>query len=532
MSHLPIGLVAAALLSVSAVHAAPKKPTLSPGDRWWADVSAIASDANEGRLTGSPGYFRAAAYVEDRLKAIGLKPGGENGGFRQTVTLEQQAIDNANSSAALNGQPFAVGQDLLISGRGAPAPASVDAPLVFLGYGLHIPGRGYDDFAGLDLKGKVAVVIAGGPADLPGPDKSNARSRRARYLAAAGAVGVITLTTVKQTEIPWDRTVLNSTQPAMYLTDTSLRESPDNFFTGNMNLAVAERLFAGSGHTYAEVAALADASAPVPRFALPGRFTAKVATKKDKVISANIVARLDGADAKLKREYVVVSAHLDHLGIGQPIDGDPLFNGAMDNASGVANVLDIAARLKTGPRLKRSVLFVFVTAEEKGELGSHVFAERPTVRKAGVVADLNFDMPLPLWPLKSVIVLGADESTLGAAAQQVSKRMRLPIAPDPLPDRNSFTRSDQYSWVKAGVPALAFKFGFAKDTPEFEIEKQWRATRYHAPSDDLAQPNIHKEDAARLNAYVAAIAAAVANGKKRPEWSPFSGFNPANSKPL
>jgi Zn-dependent M28 family amino/carboxypeptidase len=325
--------------------------------------------------------------------------------------------------------------------------------------------------------------------------------------------------------------VVNATQPAMYLTDPSLRESPDHFFSASIDLAIAERLFAGSGHTYAEVAALADASAGVPRFDLSGRLTAKVVTQKASVTSANIVARLDGADPKLKGEYVVVSAHLDHLGIGQPINGDALFNGAMDNASGVASVLDIAERLKAGKRPKRSVLFVLVTAEEKGELGSHQFAERPPVPKGSIVADLNFDMPLPLWPLKSVIVLGDAESTLGAVARQVSAQQKLPIAPDPLPDRNSFTRSDQYSFVKAGIPALAFKFGFALNTPEFEIEKQWRATRYHAPSDDLDQPNIHKADAVRLDAYVAGIAAAIANAPSPPQWLATSAFNPSNAKP-
>ena len=202
----------------------------------------------------------------------------------------------------------------------------------------------------------------------------------------------------------------------------------------------------------------------------------------------------------------------------------------MDDASGVASVLDIAKRLSTGPRPKRSVIFLIVTAEEKGLLGSTYYATRPTVAKSAIVADLNFDMPLPLWPLKTVLAQGDHESTLGADAQAVAAAQGLSLVADPLPDRNSFTRTDQYSFVRKGVPALAFKFGFAKGTPEFEIEHQWRANRYHAPSDDLDQPGVLKDEAVKLDAYVAAIAARVANADEKPAWLPTSVFAHPESK--
>jgi Zn-dependent M28 family amino/carboxypeptidase len=500
---------------------------MTPVAQWWADVSALASDAMEGRLTGTPGYDRAADYVISRLKAEGLKPAGVNG-YLQPIGLEQQFVDQDSSRASLvaaDGKeaPLKVGDQLLIAAGGGPRPAMVDAPLVFIGYGLNLPAQGYDDFARQDLKGKVVVVMAGGPDTISGPIKSDARSARNKALAKAGALGIIALIPPKQVEIAWTRQKLIAHQPGMYFTDLSLRDTADNFFTATLDPGQSEILFTGSGHTFAEMSALSDASKPAPRFALAFRLKATIAATRSPVHSANIVAQLEGVDPKLKSEFVVVSAHLDHLGVGEAINGDRINNGAMDDASGVAAVLDIAHRLKNGPRPRRSIVFAFFTGEEKGLLGSHYFAARPSVPKAGIVADMNFDMPLPLWTLKSVYIPGETESTLGADARVVAARQGLAVVPDPLPDRNVFIRADQYSFVREGVPSLFFKFGFAKDTPEFQIEHDWRATRYHSPSDDLEQP-IMKEEAVKLDAYVAALTAHVANADTRPQWLPGSVF--------
>ena len=400
----------------------------------------------------------------------------------------------------------------------------MDAPLVFIGYGLHLPDQGHDDFRGVDLKGKIAVVISGGPADIAGPIKADARSNRAKALAEAGAVGLISVTTPHQVEIPWARLKLLAGQPGMYLDGAPLRDSAKPMFSASVDPDQADLLFAGSGHSFAELTALADASGPMPVFPLAQRLKATVAAKRTKLTSPNLIAKLEGSDPKLKGDYVVVSAHLDHLGVGAPINGDRIYNGAMDDASGVACVLDIAQRLKSGPRPKRSVLFLIVTAEEKGLLGSRFYAERPTVPKGAIVADFNFDMPLPLWPLKDVLVQGDHESTLGDDARAVGSAQGLTLIADPLPDRNSFTRTDQYSFVKAGVPALAFKFGFPKGTPAFQIEHDWRATRYHAPSDDLKQPGVLKDEAVKLDDYVAAVMRKVADDPARPHWLETSVF--------
>jgi Zn-dependent M28 family amino/carboxypeptidase len=505
-------------------------PALSPAAaQWWADIGALAGDDKEGRATGSSGYLRAADYVTARFKAEGLKPAGVEG-YLQAVALEQQIVDQTASSAELvtgdgSTTPLPVGEDVLIAAGGAPRPSGVDAPLVFLGYGLHLPRQGYDDFADIDVKGKIVVVLGGGPADIPGPVKANARFGRTKLLGKLGAAGIISLTTPHQIEIPWARQKLLGGQPGMYLAEAALRDVGDGFFAGSLDPEKSEVLFKGSGHSFAELCALADASKPLPRFALPQRLKSAIVARRESVSSPNLVAMLPGRDPKRASQFVAISAHLDHLGVGAPINGDSIYNGAMDDASGVAAVLDIAHRLKHGAKPpQRSILFVIFTAEEKGLLGSHYYAARPTVPQGSIVADLNFDMPLPLWPLTSVIAQGEGESTLGEVARAAAGVSRLTLAPDPLPDRNSFIRTDQFSFVREGIPALAFKFGFAKDTPEFQIEHDWRATRYHSPSDDLLQPGVLAEEAVKLDAFVAALALRVADEDPRPAWLPTSVF--------
>lgn len=511
------------LLLATAAQAAPDARV----DRWWRDVTTLSADDMEGRGAGTPGHERAATYVEGRLREIGLSPAGEKGSFRQAVAIEEQRVDAARSSVTLQAggrtTPLVVGTDLIVSGGGGPRAGKVGGSLVFVGYGLHLPALGHDDFAGLDLKGKIAVAIAGGPTGLPGAAKAASRAERVKYLGERGAIGVILLTPPKQVEIPWERQKAIAGSPGRYLADRKLRVMKDNFLAANLDPTRSELLFEGSGHSFAELSALSDAGRPVPTFALPARLSADITTTRKQLVSPNIVARLPGSDAKPAREHVVLTAHLDHLGLAST-GTDRVYNGTLDNAAGVATLLDVAERLKAGPRLKRSVLIVLVTGEEGGLLGSTRFAQGPTVAPRSVVADLNFDMALPLFPLRSIIALGAEESTLGAAAQAVGEAMALPVVPDPLPDRNSFIRSDQYSFVRAGVPALAFKFGFAKNSPEATIEADWRANRYHSVRDDIDQPGIEKADAIRLDDYVAALTRSIADAPDRPRWLATSIF--------
>jgi hypothetical protein len=523
-----IMLIPLAFLALAA--AASAESLSKPAAQWWTDITVLAGDSTEGRETGSSGYMRAADYVISRFEAEGLAPAGTQG-YLQPVQFEQQRVDQRASSLDLVAADGAVtslraGEDSRIGTGGAPLPQYVDAPLVFAGYGLHLPKQGQDDFADLNVRGKIVVVLSGGPAALSGPIKSAARFARTSLLGKLGAVGIISLTTPHQIEIPWERQRLLALRPGMYLADASLRETPDGFFGATVDPAKSETLFAGSGHTFAELCAIADASEPLPHLDLPLRLTARIVAARERLSSPNLVAKLPGRDRKLAAQYVALSAHLDHLGMGAPVNGDKIFHGAMDDASGVATVLDIAHRLKRGARPRRSILFLVFTAEEKGLLGSHYFAERPTVPASSIVADLNFDMPLPLWKLAKVFAPGEDESTLGADARAVAEAQGLAMTPDPLPDRNVFIRTDQFSFVRRGIPALAFKFGFAKGTPQFDIEHDWRANRYHSPSDNLEQPGVMKEEAVKLDGYVAALARRVADAAGRPEWLPGSVFNP------
>lgn len=493
---------------------------------WWADVGMLSSDAMEGRLTGTRGYDRAAAMVVERLRALGLEPAGTEG-FYQRVEFEEQFLDPGAARVSLvaggTETPLRVPEDLVVSRR-APLPQRIDAPLVFVGYGLHIPEANHDDFAGMDLRGKIAVYVSGGPASISGPLKSHARAERARLLAERGAVGAIAITTTGQQESPWARSVASAGQSGMYFADPAIRNVPGTSFEASLNPLEAERLFVHSAQRFAAVAALADASGAVPRFELRQSLRGTLAPRTRRLASPNIAARLPGSDPRLRAEHVVLSAHLDGLGLGAPANGDAIYNGALDNAAGAAALLDIAAELRrTRARPRRSLLFLFVTGEEKGLLGARYFSRRPTVPRQSIVANLNYDMALPLYPLRSIIVIGAEESSIGAEAAAAAQPIGIPLVPDPFPNRNSFTRSDQYAFIEQGVPAVAFKFGFAAGTPEAETERAWRATHYHSPSDDGSQP-VFREDEIRLHDFIAGLALNIANAEMRPRWNETSFF--------
>ncbi|MEJ7926161.1 M28 family metallopeptidase [Sphingobium sp. AN641] len=520
----PFAALTPLLLLAAPTAAAPPEDR---GAAWWAHVDYLASDALEGRLTGSPGHEKAVRYVIGQFQALGLKPAGVDG-YRQPIAFTEQVVIADRSSAALVGpsgeRPLSVPGDIIISGRGGAAPQALDAPMVFAGYGLHLPDAGHDDFAGLDLAGKVVVVLSGGPATISGALKSHARSERATWLASRGALGLIELVTPRQVEIPWDRRMALASQPGMYFSDPAMRDTATPFLSAQFDPAKSALLFAGSGRDFAPIAAAADAAAPVAAFPLAVRLKASVVTRRADLASPNVIAVLPGADRRLKNEYVVLSAHVDGLGVGTPIRGDAIYNGALDNASGVATLIEIARQLRRQKaRPRRSILFAIVTAEEKGLLGARYFARRPTVPRDSIVADLNFDMALPIFPLTSVTPLGYDQSTLGKDAEVVGAALGLPIAPDPFPDRNTFIRSDQYAFIREGIPALFFKYGFKAGTAEAEKEKAWRANIYHSPFDDAQQP-VMTDQAVRMNNYVAALTMRIANAKTRPSWNDDSFF--------
>jgi Zn-dependent M28 family amino/carboxypeptidase len=553
ISRLCLAIVAATVAgSMPAVMAQGRPVTpadQAAGQAWWAHIKTLADDSMEGRLTGSQGYLRAATYVVTQFEGAHLQPAGVNG-YYQPVKFDVTRVVAEKSSLALvvNGvkQSLSIGPDGVLAAR-ANQPKTVAGPLVFIGYGLHLPEAKYDDFDSPEvpwpsLKGKIVVLINGGPADLPMALKSFARTQPLqKALADAGALGAITIPTPKSMDFPWDRVVSNSSQSGMRLAPTpedaaiaaghpALADQRAPMFAAQFNPAQAEKLFAGSGHSFAEMLALADAQKPLPRFDLKKNLMATVALENGGVESPNIVAKFEGSDPALKNEYVIVSAHLDHLGIGAPIHGRTIYAGAMDDASGVASVIEIAKNFAHQPlRPKRSMLFLVFTGEEKGLLGSRYFAGHPTVPEGSIVADLNMDMFIPIFPLKKLHVQGLVESTLADDARAVGAEHHIEIAVDPEPDRNSFTRTDQYSFVLAGIPALAMKFGWVAGSLEQKAWRQWLAERYHSTEDNLSQP-VDTAAAAQFNSFLGDLARRVANDPGRPHYVASSFFHRFETK--
>lgn len=502
----------------------------APAARWWSHMQVLASDKLEGRLTGSPGHRKAVEYAAQQLKKAGLKPAGTDGYF-QPVSFVRQLIDESHSKLELlrggTAEQLSFADDSYL----VPVPdlaSNLEAPLVFVGYGLTVPEKGIEDLKGLDLKGKVVVYLYGAPSFLPGPLSAHAQSiaERWRALKEAAAVGVVRVFDPDNMDIPWARLSTTRTKPNFSLADPLLIENSGLQVSVSVNPAKAEKWFEGSQHRFAEILALAKDNKPLPKFDLPARIRVTAKQISENVTSDNVVALIPGSDPKLKNEYLVVSAHIDHFGVGTPINGDSIYNGALDNASGCATLLETAASMaKAKQKPRRSVIFLLPTAEEQGTLllGSEFFVRRPTVPINAIVANVNVDAILPLFPLKSLIVLGMDESDLGDDVRAVASRVELEILPDPYPKRVLFIRSDQYSFVRQGIPALWPREGFRLGTPEDAKIKQWLTERYHAPSDDLQQP-MDRQSVEAFNRAFVSLVLQVANRETRATWNENSFF--------
>jgi hypothetical protein len=544
-----------ALATLLAVAAAPQSPDLaSEGKAWWAHVQVLADDKLEGRNVGTTGYDMAVDYVEAQFKAIGLKPAGTSG-FRQPVTFDSRTLSADISRLALvrdgKEEVLTVGQDASLNARGE-LDGSTEVRLVFVGYGLSIPDAGWDDLAGQNLRGAIAVYVnAFAPVKVSDNVKSHANTADERWAAMkrAGAVGIATIAlppapaaapaagNPPATPPAQGRTggrgaggggggrgTGTAPAPVITLNDREAQNLAGQQLSLSFTQQGAAKILAGSGHTPAELAQLVRDNKPLPRFALPGTLKARAAVLKETFVANNVAGLVEGSDPALKGEYVVMTAHLDHVGIGRAVNGDTIYNGAMDDASGVAAIIEIARRLKTSKTaVKRSVLFVAVAGEEKGLLGSRYFAARPTVPFDKIVADINLDMFLPLYPLKVIEVQGLAESSLGESVRIAAKELGVEVQTDREPEQNRFIRSDQYSFIRRGVPALAFKFGYEFGSPEERTRLDWVRDRYHQPSDDTTQP-VNLEAAALFNRVIASLLQRVANDTARPTWNVDSFF--------
>lgn len=534
MNRRPIGVC---ILAASLAGAVAQSTDLSTeGKRWWAHVQFLADDKLEGRNVGTPGFDKAVEYVEGQFRAIGLKPAG-TAGFRQPVELDSRLLVPDQSKLALvrDGKEvqLVIGEDASLSAR-AELDGSLEAPMVFVGHGLSIPEAGWDDLAGVDLRGKVAVYVnAFPPIKVSDNVRSHVNTADERWLALkrAGAIGVATMAAPRAggagAVTPAGRgggRGAGTPTPQITLRDRELVDAAGQKVAISFTARGAAALFEGASHTLDELAKLFADGQALPRFALPGTLKAQAALKRETIHSANVAGLFEGSDPALKSEYVIMTAHLDHVGIGRAVNGDAIYNGAMDDASGIASMIEIARLLRTsGTKTKRSVVFVAVTAEEKGLLGSRYFAGRPTVPFKQIVANVNLDMFLPLYPLKVIEVQGFAESSLGESVRAAARTLGVEVQTDREPEQNRFIRSDQYSFIRKGVPALAFKFGYEFGSPEETIRRNWVRDVYHQPGDDTTQP-LNREAAAMFNRVIMTLLRQVANDAARPTWYADSFF--------
>jgi len=490
----------------------------------------LADDLLEGRGTGTRGQELAAKYVAGQFEAFGLEPGGAKGTYFQTVPFREITVDPAACEVSITRQGKTArlkwGEDFLSRGNEFQPDISVDAPLVFVGFGVVNPGRQYDDYAGVDVRGKIVVALPGAPAAFPANERAHFASgvEKRRQAAAHGAVGSISLWTPdSEASLPWSRMPNQVESPAYRWLSSD--GTPNDSFKELRGAAVlsaraSENLFAGAPQSFAEVIT-ASKEGKLHAFALAGTVRLHAVSRHRQVGSPNVIGILRGSDPALAQEYVVYSAHTDHMGIGKPINGDRIYHGAADDASGVSALIELAraySGLAPAQRPARSILFLATTAEEQGLLGADYFARFPTVPQSGIVADLNMDGASVFYAFKDVV--GDDHSTLGDTLARVAASLGLTISPDPMPEQNGFVRADHYAFVRQGIPALSINEGLEARDPKVDGRKfleNWIMTRYHAPSDDMNQPfdfdaTIQFVQIAFLTGYD------VARERQRPSW--------------
>jgi Zn-dependent M28 family amino/carboxypeptidase len=519
-----------AIAPLAAQSAAGSRQVVPPlAARWWNVVSVLADDSLHGRATGTEDYLKAARYVAQEFQKAGLAPAGTDGYFQIAHLATARLVAERSGIALLHdgvADTLKLGTDASIT-LSTTTAAHAEGPMVFVGYGLHFPGV-RDDLGGTSVRGKVAVYLNRLPSGLNATIMAHSRSGRWEALRAAGAIAAIAINEPPAAGGRGGRggagasPVAGGPRPA-----NGLADDPSG---GGVMITVpdsgAARLFAGSGHTYTELVALAnkDSAAVLPTFPLVPTLTAWTELATTPLEAPNVLGMLRGSDPALRDQYVIVSAHLDHLGIGRPVDGDSIYNGAMDNASGIATMLETARAFHDrhiAP--KRSLIFAAVTAEEKGELGSAYLVTHPTVPVGQTVADLNTDMWEPQIPLVGVFGYGADESDLGIDLRQALKLHNLTLMEDPHPEQVRFIRSDQYSFIKRGIPALALKIGYLPGSPGDSVIAEWNRVRYHKPSDDVDQP-VDFDAAIGFDAMYIDLVHLVADRPTRPAWVKGSVF--------
>lgn len=496
-----------------------------------AHMTFLADDALEGRGTGTRGYDLAAKYLRSQLMACGIAGGTKEGAYFQKVPLVRTSVDAAATTMNLGtGKPLQYEKDFLLLDTHGKVEGGASAKAVFVGYGVTAPELGYDDYSGLDVRGRIVVLLdSEAPPSFPPTIRAYYTNHDVKMATAAehGAIGAFYVSSAETARrFPWDFNVRELQIGWNSLRWVNEDGKPDGInsqiqIAGMLNRSAAEVLFAGEEQEFVSVLAGCEKGKP-PRFALSKTVSVHYHARHQRIECVNIVGRLEGSDATLRNEYVVYSAHADHLGIGPMVDGDSIYNGAIDNASGCAVLLEVArafAELRQRPA--RSILFVMVTAEEAGALGSEYFVHNPPVPIGSIVANVNLDGAIALTRVTDVIAWGAEHSTIGATVQQVGRTLDIAVSPDPFPEEGFFVRADQFSFVKRGIPSLFLGMGVNSDRPDVDalaLLKEWLVTKYHSPQDDLRQ-SFEYETAAQQGRFAFLLGHALATEAQRPHWN-------------
>jgi len=497
-----------------------------------AHMAFLADDLLEGRESGTRGFDIAARYVAGQFAQYGVQPKGDRGTYLQAVPLKTGLL--VKNSAVLelrrNGSVEALTHldEFFMAPRLSADEIDFAAPLVFVGFGITAPRFKHDDYAGIKVKGKIAVMLAGNPPGFPSEEGAHYGSRRVKSELAArhGVVSVIYLQTPRTERVlPFAELRQYSDSVAMdWVTADGRGSSEVPGLQGGalLSMSAAAKLFSEVDVKLDAIYAAAAAGQAVPRMDL--KLSARLAQKTTRSVasSSNVVGMIEGADPVLNGEFVVFTAHLDHLGIKPEMAGDNIYNGAMDNASGVATLLEMARLIAQMPvKPKRSILLVAVTGEEKGLLGSDYFANNPTVPASSMVANVNLDMPILIYNFSNVIAFGAEHSNLKEMTARAAAELKLALIPDPVPEQALFIRSDQYSFVRQGVPSIFLVPGtasFDKNENVAELIQGFRRSRYHQPSDDMSLP-INWDAAERFAQLNYVLGIGIANSPERIRWN-------------
>jgi len=512
------------------------------GQRISRDVKELASDAYEGRGPATAGEEKTIAYLSQQFQAAGLQPGGDlKDGKRlwtQAVPLRKADIVGAPTLALDPGgktQPLTQGKEIAIRAAldGSSEVDVANAPLVFVGYGVNAPERKWDDFKGVDLKGKIAVVLINDPdfesghGDFDGKGMTYYGRWTYKYEEGArqGALGVLVVHETAPASYGW-ATVASSNTNTMFDVVRDQPASAHPKIEGWIQRDLAEQLFKQSGLDFETLKKQAQSRSFKPVELKGEGLSARYAVNSEVITSHNVVARLEGS--KQPDQTLVYSAHWDHIGVGKPdANGDTIFNGALDNASGTAALLELARGFASGPRPQRSVVFLAVTAEEKGLLGSEYYASKPLYPLEKTVAVINMDGMSPAVPSRDFGIYGTAKLELLDDLKAVAGKRGLRYTPDPKPEAGYFFRSDHFSFAKRGVPALSYSAGQDWEVGGVAAGKaasdDYTAKRYHQQGDEW-QPDWTFAGASRDLSILYTLGMQLADSQQWPNWSTDSEF--------